>query len=164
MHIIMYLHRFWLINTPYVLFTPPRAPHPSRADLPTRPKESHRFASIVPKKRKRWIQAPPSRRRWAVQSICFIICSVCVSAWACVCACASMWPVSGECVACSRAQGPDRERRPCMWWPTATRHNRTLQTEPNAGFVVLFLFVFFFSYLGTSASVAPGGFNSRITT
>lgn len=139
MHIFMYLHRFWLINTLYVLFskkTPPSSQPPHSAErIPPLRVHSHK------KEKKRWIQASLSRRRWAVQSICFIICSVCVSAWVCVCACASMWPVSGECVACSRAQGPDCECRPCMWWLTATRHNRTLQTEPNAGFVV---FLFFF--------------------
>lgn len=76
----------------------------------------------------------------------------CVSAWT-VCvyvsvfvvyACASMW-LSGECVACSHAQGPDYKCYACMWWLIATRHNRTLnQTQA------------WFLYLGTMASVLWG--------
>lgn len=153
----MYLHRFSLINALFNFRTvfQKDPPPPSRADLPTQPKESHRFASIAKKKRKkkRWIQASPSRRRWAVQSILlyYLLCvRECMSVRVCL-----------------------RLDVTCVWWMCSMlpcTKARTVSVvlacgdrpqrdtiehfEPNQTQASFFVFLFF-SYLGTSASVLP---------
>lgn len=108
--------------------------------LPRSPPDSANRIQLSAKTRRR-IQALPCLWHQTVQSTYYIISSVCVCVciWVCermysvcvricvfvVSACASMWP-SGECVACSHAQGPDCKCCTCMWWLIATRHNRTL--------------------------------------